>query len=70
MSKNDITGDRLVSKTATDAYRDNFDKIFGKKTTNVTYGKSEEFDTEQEMVERITGDYANPTNHPFGVSKK
>ena len=30
MSKNDITGDRLVSKTATDAYRDNFDSIFKK----------------------------------------
>lgn len=31
MSKNDITGDRLVSKTPTDAYRDNFDLVFKKK---------------------------------------
>lgn len=31
MSKNDITGDNLVSKQVSDAYRENFDRIFGKK---------------------------------------
>lgn len=31
MSKNDITGDRLVSKQVTEAYREQHDKIFGKK---------------------------------------
>jgi len=31
VSKNDITGDNLVSKKNTDSYRDNFDRIFGKK---------------------------------------
>jgi hypothetical protein len=31
MSKNDITGDRLVSRTTSDAYRDHYDAIFGKK---------------------------------------
>ena len=30
MSKNDITGDRLVTKTTSDAYRDNYDAIFRK----------------------------------------
>ncbi len=30
-TKNDITGDALISKTNTDAYRDNYDRIFGKK---------------------------------------
>lgn len=30
-TKNDITGDSLISKTNTDAYRDNYDRIFGKK---------------------------------------
>ena len=29
-AKNDITGDALISKTS-NAYRDNYDKIFGKK---------------------------------------
>lgn len=29
-STNDITGDYLVNKKTTDAYRDNYDKIFGK----------------------------------------
>lgn len=28
---NDITGDKLVSKASNDAYRDNWDAIFGKK---------------------------------------
>lgn len=32
-SKNDITGDKLATKPASDAYRDNWDRIFGKKTT-------------------------------------
>ena len=30
-SKNDITGDSLVSKSSTASYRDNFDRIFGKR---------------------------------------
>lgn len=29
-STNDVTNDRLVSKTNTQKYRDNWDKIFGK----------------------------------------
>lgn len=32
-SKNDITGDILVTKVTSEAYRDNWDRIFGKKTT-------------------------------------
>lgn len=31
-TKNDITGDSLVSKTNSKAYEDNYDKIFGKKS--------------------------------------
>lgn len=29
-AKNDITGDRIVSKTNSDEYRGNYDVIFGK----------------------------------------
>ena len=32
MATNDITGDRLVSKANNKDFRDNYDKIFGKKT--------------------------------------
>ena len=35
MSSNDITGDRLVSKAATDEYRNNYDKIFTDKPEKV-----------------------------------
>ena len=28
---NDITGDKLITKAANDNYRDNYDRIFGKK---------------------------------------
>lgn len=31
-TKNDITGDALVSKTTTEAYREGYDRIFCKKT--------------------------------------
>ncbi|MDC6481081.1 hypothetical protein PQZ46_00860 [bacterium] len=30
-TRNDITGDELRSKTSTEKYRDNYDKIFGNK---------------------------------------
>lgn len=33
-SHNDITGDALVSKQSNDNYRDNYDRIFGKKKEN------------------------------------
>jgi len=31
MSKNDITGDKLISKTNTKSYEDNYDAIFKKQ---------------------------------------
>lgn len=30
-AKNDITGDSIATKETTDAYRDGYDRIFGKK---------------------------------------
>lgn len=30
-TKNDVTGDRLISKVPSDDYRNNWDRIFGKK---------------------------------------
>lgn len=30
-TKNEITGDPLVTKSSTDAYRDGWDRIFGRK---------------------------------------
>lgn len=32
VARNDITGDAIQTKTASNAYRDNYDLIFGKKT--------------------------------------
>lgn len=35
VTKNDITGDKLATKPASDAYRDNWERIFGaRKLTN------------------------------------
>lgn len=31
VSVNDITGDSILTKSSTEKYRDNWDKIFGKK---------------------------------------
>ena len=44
-SHNEITGDALVSKKTNDNYRDNYDRIFGKKKNvpqQETAGDSEE----------------------------
>lgn len=38
-SHNDITGDALVSKRNNDAYRDNYDRIFGKKKEKQNVGQ-------------------------------
>jgi len=37
MSKNDITGDRLVSKALSEQGRENYDLIFGKKSMRSIY---------------------------------
>jgi hypothetical protein len=34
-ARNDITGDSIATKGTTDAYRDNYDRIFGKKLEEV-----------------------------------
>lgn len=43
-SFNDVTGDSLTTKTTTDAYRDNWDRIFGKKNKEQS---DEELDTSE-----------------------
>ena len=34
-TKNDITGDSLISKTSNDAYRDGWERIFGNKSPSL-----------------------------------
>lgn len=36
-TKNNITGDSIISKKTTDLYRDNYDRIFGKKDEEPWY---------------------------------
>lgn len=40
---NDITGDRIVSKTATDAYRNHYDEIFNNPSNKVYIERVEGF---------------------------
>ena len=40
-SHNDITGDALVSKRNNDNYRNNYDRIFGKKKENDNAGQDQ-----------------------------
>ena len=35
-AKNDITGDSIATKSSSDAYRDGWERIFGKKKEEVT----------------------------------
>lgn len=52
-TKNDITGDKLATKPANDAYRDNWERIFGTKFTN------KEWDgIEQKLAESLKEEFA------------
>ena len=41
-AKNDVTGDKIQSKTNSDSFRDNFDKIFKKTVENLEEQKQKE----------------------------
>ena len=49
---NEITGDSIMTKTASSSYRDNYDRIFGKKrspeTLQVTDENAEQTDEQTE----------------------
>lgn len=52
VAKNDITGDSIMTKTVSSSYRDNYDRIFGKKpsleTLQVTTENAEQTDKQTE----------------------
>lgn len=48
MAINDITGDNLISKVNSDAYRDNFDAIFRRKPVQSEQTESEAPEVEQQ----------------------
>lgn len=48
-NKNDITGDSIQSRVSSNAYKDNYDAIFGKK--KVIQVSEEVFDNFSEMLE-------------------
>jgi hypothetical protein len=41
VARNDITGDSIQTKSATNKYRDNYDLIFGKKQDNTGTDKND-----------------------------
>jgi hypothetical protein len=49
-SRNDVTGDSLVSRSNNDQYRSNWEKIFGKKTD--TNEKEEPQETENKEEDK------------------
>lgn len=62
-SMNDITGDWIVSKSQTNAYRDGWDRIFGKKTAEVEDNVQAEPEAPEEVqvfVDAIQHMLANP----------
>lgn len=54
-ARNDITGDELKSKTNSEAYRNNYDKIFGKKTRKDTSQSTQIAGRERETAEGEQG---------------
>jgi hypothetical protein len=55
-TKNDVTGDSLISKVNTQAYEDNYDLIFRKRKVETEDGYEEE-----ERLERIAKEIIKPT---------
>lgn len=51
MSINEITGDALKTRVTTDTYRDNYDRIFGKKRVQSQTTESDELKAEIERVQ-------------------
>jgi hypothetical protein len=51
-AKNDITGDSIITKKPSDAYRDNWDKIFGKKSEEIKEVKEEKSETKVNKPKR------------------
>lgn len=54
-ARNDITGDELKSKTNSEAYRNNYDAIFGKKTRKDTSQSPQTTTRERETTEGEQG---------------
>lgn len=48
-SRNEITGDSIVSKKQSDAYRENFDRIFKKDNNGTTEKESERSEVDKGM---------------------
>ena len=56
-ARNDITGDSIATKGTTDAYRDNYDRIFGKKQLKADIGpaktRAQEYAEEELALEEM-----------------
>ena len=57
VAKNDITGDSIQTKGVTDAYRDNYDKIFGKKKKTDAEKFDEQVVMKKEYYDQELEDY-------------
>ena len=51
VAKNDITGDKIQSKRNSEAYANNFDKIFNKKKAEFTEHEQMNMEVLQDMIE-------------------
>lgn len=74
-SKNDITGDNLATKPATDAYRDNWERIFGaRKLTNIPInvvhklGGNAPLQEKEGLREKLRSETSGITSFHTGVS--
>lgn len=60
MSKNNITGDSLVTKAATDEYREGIDRIFGKRPPWYVTREQREKEQADEHRQPETGQASTP----------
>ncbi len=51
VAKNDITGDSIMTKTVSSNYRDNYDRIFGKKSSLETLQVTEDAEQTDKQTE-------------------
>lgn len=70
MSKNDITGDSLVSKPSTEAYRNNFDSIFGKKDMIRNHPRNDLVNPPGQVVNQVGSPTVNPVHQVKPAAKE
>lgn len=64
--QNDITGDHIITKVSSKAYRSGYDRIFGKKKEQYQPNIESSHDRVDKLITKLGGYYDHKSNIPEG----